>query len=123
MTKSRKRAQKRAKPRQNYKALYRYTELRREELEKRYAEMRVELEDARALYEKAFPENVRLSRELSEATNKMLAYRQRLAGMLTNEQRDFAKVARCPEDEYAMQLIRLCQRKIDELSSLTGRYP
>lgn len=116
-----KRARKPA-PRQNYQALWKYTEQRRLELEQKMVATRDELENSKALYEKAFPETVRLYQELRKAREEMKAYKERLANMLDDDQRQAALAAWCPEDEYAIQLIRLCKRKIEELSSLKGRY-
>lgn len=50
------------------------------------------------------------------------SYKKRLVGLLDDRQREHARITGCAEDEYAIQLIRLCNQKIAELSSLRS-YP
>jgi hypothetical protein len=47
-----------------------------------------------------------------------LMYKQQLGDLLTNEQKEHADAAGVSHDQYAMQLIRLCNMKISELSQL-----
>lgn len=105
-------------PRQNYQGLYKQAEWQRLELEKKIAAANEEIASAQQRYEKAFPQTVELYREVAQLRAEMRAYKQRLADMLDDKQREFADIARCPQDEYAIQLIRLCKRKIEELSRL-----
>lgn len=49
-----------------------------------------------------------------------LFYRQQLGDLLTEDQKEHADAAGVTHDQYAMQLIRLCNLKISELSSLRG---
>lgn len=108
---------------QYYQALWKHTEARRLELEQRYAAARNEVEAAKARYEKVFPQTIELYREVRALKDKMHAYKERLGGLLSADQREAAKITGCAEDEYAIQLVRLCKQKIEELTSLTGRYP
>lgn len=113
-------------PRQNYQMLYRQADWRRRELEKeleqKIAAAKQEIEAATKRYEEAFPQTVALYQEVRALKESIRAYKARLANMLDTQQREAAKISRLPEDEYAIQLIRLCKRKIEEISSLTGRY-
>lgn len=113
-----KRARKPA-PRQNYQALWRQTEWRRQELEKQYVAAKEELAAAKQLYEKAFPQTVELYHEVRALKENVRAYKERLGNLLSAEQREAAKITGCAEDEYAIQLIRLCKQKIEEISRLT----
>jgi len=112
--------------RRNYQMLYRQADWRRRELEKeleqKIAAAKQEIEAATKRYEEAFPQTVALYQEVRALKESMRSYKERLASMLDGKQREAAKISRLSEDEYAIQLIRLCKRKIEELSSLTGSY-
>lgn len=47
-----------------------------------------------------------------------LMYKQQLGDLLTDEQRAHADISGVSHDQYAMQLIRLCNMKISEMSHL-----
>lgn len=48
----------------------------------------------------------------------LLFYKRSLGALLTPEQKEHARIAQVSEDQYAMELIRLCQYKIAEINSL-----
>jgi len=118
-------ARKPSRPRKDYEVLWRQADWRRRELEKeleqKIAAAKQEIEAATKRYEEAFPQTVALYQEVRALKESLRVYKARLAGLLDEEQLEAAKISHCAPDEYAIQLIRLCKRKIEEISSLTGR--
>jgi len=100
------------KPRSDYRRLYGQQS---EELERQ----RAVFERMILHYQKAIPEYVAMVDEVQRLKADMVAYKQRLAEALDPDQIEAAQITGCPPDEYAIQLIRLCKRKIDELKRFT----
>jgi predicted nucleic acid-binding Zn-ribbon protein len=104
--------------RPNYQEFWKRAEWVKDELEKKLRRANDEIVAAQRRYEEAFPQTVELYHEVQALRAQMESYKKRLASMLTDQQREAAKITGCDEDEYAIQLIRLCRQKIEEISRL-----
>lgn len=113
---------KKKKPGKDYQALYRECLKDIDALTEEITALRQELEQAEERYKRLVPDTYRLMDENRALADDFAAYRGKLASLLTPEQAEAARISWCAPDVYAMNLIRLCQRKIEEISSLTGSY-
>lgn len=92
----------------NYKALY--------EAERASGIIKQAEADAwRVRYEKAYPEMQQLKNAATSSDRSWRELVAKLSSLLTKEQKEAANICRCQEYVYAINLIRLCNQKIDEL--------